>query len=98
MRSLSRKITAHYVRKLDHADITSERGIPCTTVGRTLLDLADVIDRHRLERALAQAEVLGIFDRNELEDVLERASGRRGSRTIARNPRRATGRHGSHRE
>jgi hypothetical protein len=55
------------------------RGIPCTTVARTFLDLADVLDRQRLERAVAQAEVMGVFDLNALSEVLDRAPGRRGS-------------------
>jgi hypothetical protein len=67
------------VRALTAADITRVRGIPCTSVPRTLLDLADVLDRQRLERAIEQAEVLQIFDLNALEEVLQRADGRRGS-------------------
>jgi hypothetical protein len=56
--------------------------IPCTTVARTLLDLASVLDRHRLERTVAQAEVLQLFDLRALEDVLDRGAGRRGSRVL----------------
>jgi predicted transcriptional regulator of viral defense system len=72
-----RGITAHRARRLDPTDMTSVRGIPCTTVPRTLLDLADVLDRRRLERAISQAEVLGIFDLKELEELLGRSPGRR---------------------
>jgi very-short-patch-repair endonuclease len=76
----SRKgITVHRIRSLTATDITRVRGIPCTTVPRTLLDLADVLDRQKLERAIAQAEVMGVFDLNALNDVLDRGSGRRGS-------------------
>jgi hypothetical protein len=72
-------IKTHRVRTLTATDVTSVRNIPCTTVPRTLLDLADVLDSQRLERAIAQAEVMGIFDLNALNDVLDRAGGRRGS-------------------
>jgi hypothetical protein len=76
----SRKgIKVHRVRSLASADVTRVRGIPCTTVTRTLLDLAEVLDRQRLERAIAQAEVMGLFDLNALSEVLDRAPGRRGS-------------------
>jgi predicted transcriptional regulator of viral defense system len=73
------EITIHRVRRLAAVDVTRVRGIPCTTVSRTLLDLADVVDGLRLERAIAQAEVVGVFDLNAVNDVLERAVGRRGS-------------------
>jgi hypothetical protein len=72
-------IRVHEVRSLAGSDVTSVRGIPCTTVPRTLLDLADVLDRQRLERAIAQTEVMGVFDLTALNDALERACGRRGS-------------------
>jgi very-short-patch-repair endonuclease len=54
-------------------------GIPTTTVARTLLDLADVVPRPRLERALEQAEILGLFDKRALDEILTRATGRRGA-------------------
>jgi hypothetical protein len=72
-------IKAHRAGGLRAADITSVRGIPCTTVARTLLDLADVVDRRALERAVNEAEVLRLFDFGALEDVLGRVVGRRGA-------------------
>ena len=39
-------------------EVTIIDGIPVTTVARTLLDLAGVLDRRQLERAVNQAEVL----------------------------------------
>ena len=71
-------ITIHRVRNLTASDVTLH-GIPCTSVPRTLLDLADILDSLRLERAIAQAEVMGIFDLDAVNDVLERAAGRRGA-------------------
>ena len=38
-------------------EITTVRGIPVTTVPRTLLDLATVLPPHQLERAINEAEV-----------------------------------------
>jgi Transcriptional regulator, AbiEi antitoxin/Protein of unknown function (DUF559) len=72
-------IVVHKSTTLHSADITTIDGIPCTSLARTLLDLAEVVDRQAVERAISQAEVLGIFDLREVEDVLARATGRRGA-------------------
>lgn len=72
-------IEAHCSRTLSAADITTVRSIPCTTVARTLLDLAEVGDRRGVERAVEEAERLRIFDGRALGEVLERANGRRGA-------------------
>ena len=54
-------------------------GIPVTSVSRTLLDLAVVVTRRRLEQALNEAEVLGLSDSISLPDLLERYPRRRGT-------------------
>jgi hypothetical protein len=72
-------IHAHRATSLRADDRTRVRGIPCTSVARTLLDLAEVVDRRGLERAINEAEVLRLFDLAALEDVLACAVGRRGA-------------------
>jgi very-short-patch-repair endonuclease len=72
-------IHAHASPTLRPKDVTKRHGIPCTTVARTLLDLADVVSRRQLGRALEQAEVMRVFDLEELHDVLAHANGRRGA-------------------
>jgi very-short-patch-repair endonuclease len=72
-------IHAHSACQLDSSDVTTVSAIPCTTVPRTLLDLAEVVDHRTVERAIDRAEVLGVFDGRALEDVLSRADGRRGA-------------------
>jgi hypothetical protein len=67
---------------LTPADVTTVNGIPCTTVARTLLDLADVVGRQALERAIDQAEVLRLYDQRAVDDVLGRANGRAGTRPL----------------
>jgi len=52
--------------------------IPCTSVARTLLDLADVVNEAALANAVERAEILRVFDLAAMGDVLERANGRRG--------------------
>ena len=53
-------------------------GISITSVPRTLFDLAAVLDPHRLERAINQAEVLGLGDALSLRELVERHPRRRG--------------------
>jgi very-short-patch-repair endonuclease len=77
-----RGIAVHRSRDLDCEDITTCRNIPCTTVARTLLDLAAVFGQQTLTRAIEQAMVLGLFDHREIDAVLDRASGRRGAATL----------------
>ena len=75
-------IVRHESTTLTEADVTVVDGIPCTSVARTLLDLAGEIDRQGLRRACNQADVLGIFDGRQVEDVLARAEGRRGAQRL----------------
>jgi hypothetical protein len=65
-------------------DITPVNGIPCTTVARTLIDLAEVIDQRQIELAIDRAEQRRIFDRAALERALARADGRAGASVLRR--------------
>lgn len=57
-------------------------GIPITTVPRTLLDLASILDRRGLERALNEAEVRQLGDTLSIADLLARHPRRRGAATL----------------
>jgi very-short-patch-repair endonuclease/predicted transcriptional regulator of viral defense system len=70
-------IDVHRATGLDERDAQTVRGIPCTTVARTLLDLATTIDKTALERAVEQAEKLRIFDLAAVVDVTTRAGDQR---------------------
>ena len=59
-------------------EVTMHRGIPVTTVPRTLLDLAAVLSPRQLARALNEAEVLRLGDRLSLSAVVERHPNRQG--------------------
>jgi predicted transcriptional regulator of viral defense system len=63
-------------------EVTCERGIPVTTVARTLLDLAAVVSRRHVNRALHEAEVRRLTDAVSLPDLLQRHPGARGSAAI----------------
>lgn len=75
-------IDAHTSTTLLERDIEVVDGIRCTTVARTLLDLAAVLPRRAVERAFDQAEVLRELDARQIEDVLERTRGHRGNATL----------------
>jgi hypothetical protein len=68
-------IELHRSTTLTAADITIVDAIPVTTVttvARTALDLAAVVRRRAVERALDQAEILEVFDLNALTGQLAR--------------------------
>jgi very-short-patch-repair endonuclease len=77
-------IDVHATATLRPEDVTVHDGVPCTSVARTLLDLAEVVDRRGVERAVEQAEVLRLYDGNAMEEVLARAAGRRGAEILRR--------------
>ena len=74
----SAKIAVHRTRTLDAQDITTVRGIPVTTVARTLVDLAGTVPYHHLTRAIKEAERQRTFDLQKVQDALARTRGRRG--------------------
>jgi hypothetical protein len=63
--------------------MTTHRGIPITTVARTLPDLAATVRADRLERAYAQALHLHLYDQRASDELLRRANGHRGTRALA---------------
>jgi very-short-patch-repair endonuclease len=75
-------------------EIEKVGGIPVTSVSRTILDLAGLVDRRRVERAMNEAEVQGLTGRLSLPQLLERYPRRRGSavlRTLLREGTVAAG-------
>jgi hypothetical protein len=71
-------IDAHRDGSLRPPDRTEERGIPCTSVARTLLDLAAVVSPRELRNAVTQAEVERVFDLASMRELIERSARRRG--------------------
>jgi hypothetical protein len=74
-------ITTH-VARLPFDEVTTHAGIPTTTVPRTLADLAGTTTFREFQRALEQAEILGLTDPLSLGDILHRDPRRRGARAI----------------
>lgn len=76
-----REIIAHRAG-LAADEVCSYRGIPATTVVRSLFDLAAVAPRHQLEYAINQAEYRRLGGRLSLADLLARHPGVRGAATL----------------
>ena len=70
-------IRFHRVRALPAQDRATRDGVPCTSVARTLLDLAPQVGDRALDRMLRRALDLRLFDRRAFDDILAR--GRRGT-------------------
>jgi very-short-patch-repair endonuclease len=71
-------IAAHRDGTLAPVDRVVIEGIPCTSLARTLLDIAATESSRALRFAVTQAEVEKIFDLAEVVELLKRSKGRRG--------------------
>ena len=72
-------------------ETASLRGIPITSIERTLLDLARTVGQRGLARAMREALRLRLTSVPDLGDSLGRFNGRRGSRRLAATLARYTG-------
>jgi hypothetical protein len=83
-RKPGRLVGLHESTFLPPHHITAIDGIPVTTVDRTLFDLAGVVSRKRLERAVANAVNAGQTTIAKLEKVFAETArrGRRGSKAM----------------
>jgi very-short-patch-repair endonuclease len=68
----------HHVRLPRPDEIEINEGIPCTTVSRTLVDLAGRVGQKTLRRLVEQAAVLRLLDVRDIDRVLARGR-RRGA-------------------
>lgn len=75
-------VAVHRSTTLTATDATVVNNIPCTTVARTLFDVAEMIGRRSAERAFDQAEVMQVFDLRAIQDQLERNPTRAGAQIV----------------
>jgi predicted transcriptional regulator of viral defense system len=75
-------IRLHRTRSLDARDAATHRGIPITTLARTLLDLAASSPKSHLEHAIGQAMRNELYDHRAIEEILQRHEGRPGTRAL----------------
>ena len=69
-------VVTHHTPALDPDDVTIVDGIPVTSLARTLVDLAEVMTRHELRTAFAQARARGILDIAAVEAACTRVEWR----------------------
>jgi predicted transcriptional regulator of viral defense system len=65
-------LNVHRSLTLTAADVTVVDDIPCTTLARTHLDLAAVVPLQQTERALNQADAMGVLNLRALAEQLQR--------------------------
>jgi very-short-patch-repair endonuclease len=68
--------------RLRSDEVTQVRGIPVTTVPRTLFDLAAHTPRRRVQTAIHEAEVAHLWDMLSLHDLIARYPRARGTATL----------------
>ena len=74
-----RNLRTKRVRRIDRRDVTEVQGIPCTTVPRTLVDLAAVLSEEDLARAVHLAYVIYRVGPKHVEAVLKRQPNAKGA-------------------
>lgn len=72
-------IDLHHTTTLEPHDLTTVDGIPVTTVACTLVDLAAVVPKDQLAKALREAEQQRTADLHEIEDAMRRTRHRPGN-------------------
>jgi very-short-patch-repair endonuclease len=72
----------HTCRNLDPRDVTRWRGIPVTTIPRTLVDLTDVLDWPALAGVIHEAAYRKRFNVEATRAAMARATGRRNLATL----------------
>jgi Protein of unknown function (DUF559) len=77
-------VKVHRSTTLTDEDVTVADNIPCTTVHRTLLDLAEVVTQRQLERSFDQAEISERLDLAAINDQLARNPTRPGAKALRR--------------
>jgi very-short-patch-repair endonuclease len=74
-----RGLVVHRIPTLTAAETTIKDRIPVTTPARTLLDLATTLPRRQLERAMDEAERLGLCAEEDLSEIVRVQRGRAGT-------------------
>ncbi|MEA2144327.1 MAG: hypothetical protein QOI64_2757 [Solirubrobacteraceae bacterium] len=78
------RIRLHRSSTLTTDDITTHRGIPVTTVARTLLDVAATLREAGLARTVEQTEIRRLFDLTAVQQTLARNPNHPGATRLKR--------------
>jgi Protein of unknown function (DUF559) len=90
--------TIHRARRLDPRDVTIYKGIPITSVPRTLVDLATTLTAHQLANVIHEAAFRNRFDEHRTRQAMARAQGRNLSNLHAALQAHASGSAGARSE
>lgn len=77
-------VVVHRCRRLDPRDLTTHKGIPVTTVHRTLVDLSDELTPYQLANVIHEAAYHGRYVEAAVRDSMARANGRRNLHVLER--------------
>jgi hypothetical protein len=75
-------VRIHYGPPLHPDDVTEVDGIPATSVSRTLVDLAEVLQRDELREVFANARAKGMLDMDAVEASYARVEWRPSLRML----------------
>jgi very-short-patch-repair endonuclease len=81
-RGRPRGVVIHTTRRLERQDTARRFGLPITTVARTILDIAEVLDSGAFERAVEDAFAQKRVTERQLRAVVARTPGRRGGAIV----------------
>jgi len=68
----------HRVEPFHPDDVSEDDGMRCTTLPRTLLDLATIVEPRAIERIIAEAQFRHEYSERALRRLVDRSQGRRG--------------------
>jgi hypothetical protein len=71
-------VRIHRSGTLTPVEVTTHKGIPVTTVARTLLDAAAILQPHSLTRTVERSEILELFDLTAIQATLDLHRAHRG--------------------
>jgi len=83
-RARRERIRLHRSSTLKADDVTTHRGIPVTTIARTLLDVAATFAAPALARTVEQTEIRRLFDLKAIDETLARHPTHPGATKLAR--------------
>jgi very-short-patch-repair endonuclease len=83
-------IRVHRCASLGEKDVTRCQNVPVTTPVRTLIDLSTQLSPPQIERAINEADQLGLVDPESLRSALDERAGQRGVRALREVLDRAT--------
>lgn len=72
-----RGVLIHRTTRLEAGDLATRRGVPVTTLSRTLVDLAEILTREQLAKLVREADRAGRLTAATVENARGRVAGRR---------------------